>query len=192
MGTIRTLISLAALVAASLATTGCSTLQRSSASGYESRGAPGFGPDRQIVYGDDASTLRRAEALLEGRRERDQYFKNKPYIRTDAERLELLSLGSFEERARWLEAHGIFGPQTAPPPEVQALIDVNDITLGMTKQAVRDSWGEPELVEVAGNPLYGNERWAYSEQLPSTEGFQTEKRIVYFEGGRVVGWNSKQ
>ena len=170
---------------------GCSTFERSRQSGYESRDARGLGPAREVSEANEPATLKRAEKNLEGRREREQYFKNKPYLKNDHERLALLSLGSFEERARWLDAHGISANGTPHSPEMQALIDINDITLGMTKQAVRDSWGEPELVEVAGNPLYGNERWAYSEQLPSTEGFQTEKRIVYFEGGRVSGWNKR-
>jgi outer membrane protein assembly factor BamE (lipoprotein component of BamABCDE complex) len=109
-------------------------------------------------------------------------------MRSDADRLQFLALDNFDERNQWLTSHGVYGSDTPNKPEIQALIEINDITVGMTKQAVRDSWGEPELVEVAGNPLYGNERWGYSEQLPSSEGFQSEKRIVYFEGGRVIGW----
>lgn len=135
------------------------------------------------------SLLKKLEARLEGKRERDQYFKNKPYMKSDRDRIEFLSLDNYDDRNHWLTAHGVFGTETPNAPEIQALIEINDITVGMTKQAVRDSWGEPELVEVAGNPLYGNERWAYREQLPSSEGFQTEKRMVYFEAGRVIGWD---
>ena len=58
----------------------------------------------------------------------------------------------------------------------------------MSKQAVRESWGEPEAIEVAGNPVFGNERWRFIEQIASSEGYQTEGRMIYFEGGRVVGW----
>jgi len=68
------------------------------------------------------------------------------------------------------------------------LVDQNDITPGMTKQAVKDAWGEPEAIDVAGNPIYGNERWQYREQITSSEGYQTETRMVYFESGLVVGW----
>ena len=49
----------------------------------------------------------------------------------------------------------------------QRLIDNKDITLGMNQKAVLESWGEPEIVEVAGNPVYGNERWKYSKFVSS-------------------------
>ncbi len=180
-----------AFMAFCLSVSGCSTLQRSSASGYESKNERALSPEGSRDHGDEASALRRAEKALEGRREREQYFKNKPYMRSNRDRLEFLSIESYEGRARWLTAHGVQGAATPHNPDIQALVDINDITVGMTKQAVRDSWGEPELVEVAGNPLYGNERWAYSEQLPTTDGFQTEKRTIFFEAGRVVGWERK-
>lgn len=173
-----------------LLSSGCASLQRSSASGYDSPGARDLGRDSSDLVGD-TPYLTRVEQALEGRREREQYFKNKPYMRSNEERLAFLRLSSFEERTAWLAANGISGPTTPPSSEIQALVDINDVTVGMTKQAVRDSWGEPELVEVAGNPLYGNERWAYSEQIPSTDGFKTERRTIYFESGRVAGWQSR-
>jgi hypothetical protein len=135
--------------------------------------------------------LEKAEKALLGRREREQYFNNKPYMKSDLERLSFLSLESHQERSRWLASQGIQGSATAHAPQIQKLIEANDITVNMTKQAVRDSWGEPELIEVAGNPLYGNERWHYSEQVSSTEGYQSELRLVYFESGRVIGWETK-
>lgn len=185
----------------------CASFNRSRESGY--RSSQGFSRDRKAfdrersanemglqgsLSGDELDAvdmrtrLRRAEEHLEGKREREQYYKNKPYMRSDADRLQFLALDNYDDRNQWLTQHSVFGTDTPNRPEIQALIEINDITVGMTKAAVRESWGEPELVEVAGNPLYGNERWGYSEQLPSSEGFQTEKRVVYFEGGRVVGW----
>jgi hypothetical protein len=200
----------ASMIALALVLSSCSTFHRSRESGYNSgRGGLGDSRDRKSLDREQSATelglqgrltnddldavdmhtrLRKFEDRLEGKREREQYYKNKPYMRNDADRIEFLSLESFDDRNRWLAAHGIYGADTPNKPEIQALIDINDITIGMTKQAVRDSWGEPEAVEVAGNPLYGNERWGYTEQLPSSDGFQTEKRTVYFEGGRVTGW----
>jgi hypothetical protein len=134
--------------------------------------------------------LNQAENNLQGKREREQYFKYKPYMKNDRERLEFLGLDSYETRQRWLNAKGVLASMTLHNPQTQALVDANDIAVGMTKQAVRDSWGEPDLVEVSGNPIYGNERWHFSEQSPSTDGYQTKKRVVYFESGRVVGWES--
>jgi hypothetical protein len=195
---------------------GCAGMQRSTASGYAHRDSDpnmnaldrrteqrdrsaremGFKSsddltDNQAEAVDRRITLSKAERALEGKREREQYFKNKPYMKNDRERLDFLNQDSFEARARWLNSKNIGGPTTAHPSEIQALVDINDITLGMTKQAVRDSWGEPELVEVAGNPMYGNERWHYTEQTSSTEGYHTQHRMVYFDAGRVSGWESK-
>lgn len=194
---------------------GCVDLQRSSQSGYYGRDEdPAFSRDRRHAEQEAALSemgiatnrelsereanavntriaLTKAEKALEGKREREQYYKNKPFIRTDRERLEFLQLDSFEARNRWLNAKGILASTNTHAPEVQALIEQNDIALGMTKQAVRDSWGEPELVEVAGNPIYGNERWHYAGQTSSTEGYRTQNRLVYFEAGRVAGWESR-
>jgi hypothetical protein len=132
--------------------------------------------------------LKEAEKTLVGRKEREQYFRHKPLLQNDRERLEFIRLGSYETRARWLAARGISAANPKHPPEIQRLIEENDITLGMTRQAVKESWGEPESVEVVGNPIYGNERWRYLEQLSSPEGYQTQKRLIYFESGLVVGW----
>lgn len=192
----------------------CGTMQRSHVSGYayhdeelasvrDRRSADrdgvaadlGFASrelsDKEARAVEDRSILNRAEKMLEGKREREQYFRNKAYFRSDRERAEFLRLDGFEARGRYLSARGIDGSETTNPPEIQALVDINDITLGMSKSAVKESWGEPEGVEIAGNPLYGNERWHYTEQLPSTEGYNTENRFVYFEGGRVVGWEKR-
>jgi hypothetical protein len=194
---------------------GCAGLHRSSSSGYDTYdadGGPNLGRDRREIEradaraelglsnkslsdnDEDAIRLRaevlRAEHNLEGKQEREQYFKNKPYMKSDRDRLDFLNQPNFEARQRWLNGKGIQANGTLNPPEIQALVDNNDITVGMTKQAVRDSWGEPDLVEVAGNPIYGNERWHFSGQTSSTEGYQTQNRIVFFSSGRVVGWES--
>jgi hypothetical protein len=132
--------------------------------------------------------LGEAERQVVARKEREQYFRHKSLMSNDRERLEFLRLPSYEARARWLAARGINASSPSHPPEFQKLIESNDVTLGMTRQAVKDSWGEPEQVEVAGNPIYGNERWKYLEEISSSEGYQTEARIIYFESGRVVGW----
>lgn len=197
-----------------LSLTGCGTLQRSADSGYAFREDTNQGRDRRAYSRDaaahslglkesqdysgqqrDAITYRaalmRAEKSLEGKREREQYFKNKAYMKSDQERLEYLRVPTYGERTRWLEARGIQGAGTKQPPEIQDLIDQNDITVGMTKQAVREAWGEPELIEVAGSPMYGNERWTYSEQIASHEGFHGETRTVLFDSGRVVGWETR-
>jgi hypothetical protein len=137
-----------------------------------------------------AKRLTILERGLESRREREQYFRHQSELRDDMERIEFLSLPSFETRQAWLERRGLDEP-TGFRPDVEQLIEQNDIALGMTRRAVRESWGEPELVEVAGNPIYGNERWHFSDQRPTPDGFQTERRIVYFDRGLVVGWERR-
>lgn len=196
------------------ATTACSSLQRSYSSGYGSTASTyDVQRDRRYSEYEEAvaelgltrveelneyqeraiqlrMALKRAERNLTQKSEREQYFINKPSLKNDYERLEFLKLPSLETRERWLAAKGLSNKQTQYSPAIQSLVDANDITLGMTKQAVRDAWGEPDIVEVAGNPIYGNERWQYSEQVSSTEGYQTEHREIYFESGRVVGWKT--
>jgi hypothetical protein len=207
---------LAMMITSSLAllTASCGSLQRSGKSGYafqddtdNGRGRLDLEQDaamREMGFNDDHSLsgrdqdaisfhilLTKAEKALEGKREREQYFKSKSHMKDDRERLGFLRLKTYEEKEKWLIAHGIQGTTAAHPPEIQALVDVNDITLGMTRQAVRESWGAPEAVEVAGNPIYGNERWNYSEQVASQDGFRTEKRTVFFDSGRVSGWETR-
>lgn len=190
--------------------TGCTSLERSMSSGYaynprtsdqvtaqedrayyereSARNELGLvSNEKSIAY---RQTLKRYERELEGRAEKEQYYRAKPLLKNDGERLRFLGLGSTTKRDRYLASVGIDGDNITHPPEVQQLIDENDIAAGMTKQAVRESWGAPDGVEVAGNPMYGNEQWHYTEQVTSSEGYMTEKRVVYFEGGRVVGWET--
>ncbi len=61
-----------------------------------------------------------------------------------------------------------------------AAIRQSDVMMGMTKNDVMDSWGRPARVEVAGNPTYENERWAYNVNGAT--------KYIYFEGGKVGGW----
>ena len=191
--------------------TGCSSFDRSHVSGYANargnREESTLESDRrsfektsiQSELGPAASdsalaarqALKRLEKNLEGKSEREQYYKAKPYLRNDRERIQFLSLDSTAERDRFLNRKGINGDQVAHPPEIQSLIEQNDIAVGMTRQAVRESWGAPDDVDVAGNPMYGNEKWKYSEQTTSHNGFMTERRTVVFESGVVVGWETR-
>lgn len=198
-----------ALVSAML-TSGCASFERSHSSGYAHRyGGSGVSAadDREsfrrevamnelgALGSDDAiqtrKLLKRYESDLEGKSEREQYYNAKPLLSSDAERIRFLSLGSTGKRERYLEERGLASESFQHPPLVQQLVDENDIAAGMTKQAVKDSWGAPDEVLVAGNPMYGNEQWTYREQVTSSEGYMTETRVVYFEGGIVVGWSTK-
>lgn len=62
-------------------------------------------------------------------------------------------------------------------------IESRDVVLGMTRQQVMSSWGEPQQREVAGTNSTGHERWTYGSRY-SLNG----NRVVIFENGRVAGW----
>lgn len=78
-----------------------------------------------------------------------------------------------------------------------------DVVLGMAMHDVREVWGEPTDVEVAGvdlasrNPAGAglassgsNERWVYATGLSSRWSLGAA-RVIYFEDGRVVGWETR-
>ncbi len=68
--------------------------------------------------------------------------------------------------------------------KMQRAIAARDVVLGMTRQQVADSWGEPYVREVAGDGNSGHERWTYGSRY-SLSG----NRTVIFENGRVAGWH---
>lgn len=66
-----------------------------------------------------------------------------------------------------------------------------DIHMGMGSDGVLRTWGEPEKVDIAGHPAWGQQRWVYYKEIPTTRGYVRQQRIVYFEQNRVVGWETK-
>ncbi len=66
----------------------------------------------------------------------------------------------------------------------------DQLRLGMQSQRVKRNLGLPTLVEVAGNPALGIERWIYEQSVPTLDGYYKEKKVIYFERGSVVGWES--
>ena len=134
--------------------------------------------------------VRRLESKLESQREKRQYYQLKGLMRNDAERIYFLTLPTVEARERWSRNRGLVANEEVHNDEVANIIEKNDISMGMSQRAVTESWGDPDLVEVAGDPVYGNERWRYSRYMSSNDGYQKETRIIYFEAGRVVGWET--
>lgn len=140
---------------------------------------------------NDDIVLRRLERDLVTPEERAQYFRYRTFIPSARERMEFLSLPSLVARERWAYARGLVGKSNRFDREVSSLVEKSDIAVGMAKQAVRDSWGAPDIAEVAGNPELGNERWRYIEYRSTADGFAEQEKLVYFEGGKVVGWSTK-
>lgn len=52
---------------------------------------------------------------------------------------------------------------------------------------VAKTWGEPARVQSAGQPELGNQRWVYPE---SSAYIKPKARVIYFERGRVAGWET--
>lgn len=68
--------------------------------------------------------------------------------------------------------------------------DHGGIYMGMKERQVLRNWGEPRVVENAGHPEDGNARWVYFSGLSSRWSL-SPMRIVYFENGVVVGWETQ-
>lgn len=70
--------------------------------------------------------------------------------------------------------------------EHSLLLRPQDIRLGMDQDDVKTVWGMPSDVEYAGRPSSGMERWIYPDSALGVG----SHRIVYFEAGEVVGWET--
>ena len=68
--------------------------------------------------------------------------------------------------------------------DVRRAIETRDVVLGMSRQDVVQSWGEPVQREVAGNGTAGHERWTYGSRYSFSQ-----PRTVIFQNGRVAGWH---
>jgi len=144
--------------------------------------------DRAVL--ENRVQLRRLESRLNSNREKKQYYQFKPNFRSDQERMVFLSLPTVDARERWARNRGLTTDSDTYSNQIADMIEKNDVSLGMSQRAVNESWGDPDVVEVAGDPVYGNERWLYSRYVSSSDGYQKQVRVVYFESGRVVGWET--
>ncbi|MCC7402815.1 MAG: hypothetical protein IT288_00320 [Bdellovibrionales bacterium] len=156
----------------------------------------GFDPTRPLGEGEQAALesrvrLKRMESEISSSAERKQYYRYRAFMPSDLARMTFLSLPTVEARERWIQKLGVSDDDGQGYSEEMAqIIEKNDLIVGMSQKAVSESWGDPDMVEVAGNPLYRNERWKYYKQVSSEDGYRKEMRVIYFEGGRVVGWET--
>lgn len=134
--------------------------------------------------------LRRLESKLTYESEKRQYYAYKPYFRNDYERIQFLRIPTREARERFARQKGLRSEEMDFDRMTMQLIEANDVGRGMSPNAVKQSWGEPDFIETAGNPIYGNERWIYNKLVSTQDGYRQEKRIIYFESGRVAGWET--
>lgn len=138
-----------------------------------------------------STQIRSYEKKMSNRREKEHYSKLLPWFRNDKEKLEYLSLPTVEKKQEWALDNKIWARAKSPNQDMKDLIQAGDIAIGMPMDFVIKAWGEPLQREVSGNPLFKNEKWRYNRSISSQEGYRQEKRIVYFEGGRVVGWETE-
>lgn len=183
--------------------TGCSILQRHPESGYadDSKGRSGwkkigssqnsFVQETRFNETTQRLKLKILENSLSTRQELEQYTKALPLLKDDQEKLDFLEAGGFEEKQRWLKDEGVYERNASNKGELDKVAESQDIALGMNEQLVVRAWGEPDGIEASGQARFRNQKWRYVKQIATTDGFFTEKRYVYFEGGRVIGWEKE-
>lgn len=155
----------------------------------------GFDPKKEISQEQkkqilDRKKLRLFERSLDSQKERLQYSKILPWLSNDQEKIEVLSIPSIEGRQVWINKNKIWS-RAKSLKHFDEVVELQDIAIGMPQDYVRKSWGEPTNIETSGNPIYKNERWQYLKQISTPQGYKQETRLVYFEGGRVVGWETE-
>jgi len=144
-------------------------------------------PEGQIKF-QEALELRSLESQLLDEREKKQYYQNVPWFKDSHEQLEFLKQNGYYARQIWLRKKGVGKRPVELDKSSEDLIATKDIALGMPLELVKRSWGNPDFVEVAGNSMYGNQRWRYKRYTPSPEGYRLQSRVIYFESGKVAGW----
>lgn len=155
----------------------------------------GFDPKKEIPNEQrlqilERKKLRELERSLDTQKERLQYSKILPWLASDSEKIEVLSIPSIEGRQVWINKNKIWS-RAKDLKQFDEIVESQDIALGMPQDYVRKSWGEPTQIETSGNFIYKNERWQYLKQVSTPQGYKQESRLVYFEGGRVVGWETE-
>ncbi len=155
----------------------------------------GFDPKKEIPNEQklqilERKKLRELERSLDTQKERLQYSKILPWLASDSEKIEVLSIPSIEGRQVWINKNKIWS-RAKDLKHFDEIVESQDIALGMPQDYVRKSWGEPTQIETSGNSIYKNERWQYLKQVSTPQGYKQESRLVYFEGGRVVGWETE-
>lgn len=144
----------------------------------------------EVAAVEDRRKLRILERSLDSQKERLNYSKVVPWLTSDQEKIEYLSIPSIEGRNAWVRKNKIW-LRAKDNGQFKDMVENQDIALGMTTELVKKAWGDPDSIEYSGNPIYKNERWKYYRQVPSPNGYHREKRLVFFEGGKVVGWETE-
>lgn len=177
----------------------CTSFDRHPESGYRADSKPKIlieEPDGKTTNLTPSTSptrvrLKQLENAVRTNKEVEQYSKVLPYLKDEKERIEFLELPDYEARQTWLQSRNFANRSKATQEQMQSIIEAQDIAVGMPQVLVKKSWGDPENVEVSGNPQFRNEKWRYSKYVSTPYGYKLEKKHVYFEGGKVVGWETE-
>lgn len=180
-------------------TSACSSFDRHPGSGYQGNAKPKILIEETDKQGGSLNPstsptrvrLKQLENAVRTNKEVEQYSKVLPYLKDENERIEFLELPDYEARQTWLQSRNFASRSKITQEQMQPIIEAQDIAVGMPQVLVKKSWGEPENVEVSGNPQFRNEKWRYSKYISTPYGYKLEKKHVYFEGGKVVGWETE-
>lgn len=113
----------------------------------------------------------------------EEYMQVKGALNSDHERIYYLRLLPYE-KAQYLSARNIrIEKKYISASDFRRAPASSNIALGMGKNEVLGTWGQPDRRDYAGRPEEGNERWAYHQ------GGRT--RYIYFESGQVDGWTEQ-
>ena len=105
-------------------------------------------------------------------------------LKSSSDKLYYLNLRR-EERQSYLDSMSYPEPskrvfkKQASVFSARTVLEEPELTMGMGKSVVVQLWGSPQIVEVAGNPIYENERWSYQRGHSN--------HYVFFEQGKVQG-----
>lgn len=162
------------------------------------------GGDSGDAYRSDAEISRRTPASLYEKRERmmtlsvkkelahlesrlseheyQEYRELQEYLITDSEKIYYLRLPRSERQSYLIAKRGdrIQYRDSVRTISSAARDPQSSVSLGMSQYQVKDIWGMPNQVEVAGDARRGNERWLYYKG--------GEAKYVYFENFLVNGW----
>ncbi|MBT3984598.1 MAG: hypothetical protein HOE90_24795 [Bacteriovoracaceae bacterium] len=116
--------------------------------------------------------------------EYQHYLRYKGELSGVSEKIYFLKVRSIASREEYAQTRGLGHYQNNfrnTASEAAFAVRTRDLLLGMAKDQVLSSWGRPSRVDVAGNPRLQNERWSYYRK--------GKFKFVYFESGRVQGWD---
>lgn len=181
------------IVFAYLLTTSCTFVTKRIESRKQKEREAGLPGQMQVSTTEDPvlTQIRSLERQMNSKREKEHYSKLLPWFKNDQERLDYLLLPNLTEKQQWALDKRMWNRAQTPNDTMKTMMITGDIAIGMPMDYVIKSWGEPQSREVSGQALFKNEKWKYQKQISTREGYKVEKRFVYFEGGRVVGWETE-